>query len=91
MKTILLSSLLLVGCATAVDQKPRDPIIMPGEKIPVIVREKCKVDIPEEPVWLVDSVALDATPFEKSKAILAEIEQRRDYINKLKAASIKCS
>ena len=92
MRYLLLALLALVGCQATVpvDQKPQDPVII-GTEVPVIVREKCKVDMPVEPTWQVEAVpAASTTPFEKSKALLAEVEQRRDYLNQVKAAVKKC-
>ena len=58
--------------------------------VSVPVRETCQVDPVPEPVWAVDQVPLGASAFDISKAILAEVEQRRDYENQLKAAAKKC-
>jgi hypothetical protein len=93
MKPLIFVFLLLAvaGCASPgpVSQKPTDPIFVPTP-VSVPVREVCQVEAVPEPAWAVDQVALDASAFEKSKAILAEIEQRRDYENQLKAAARKC-
>jgi hypothetical protein len=84
---------LLMGasCETKpeVDQKPKDPIFV-GTEVKVGVREECHVTIPTEPKWAVEAVAADAPAFEKSKAVLAEVEQRRDYQSQLRAAAKKC-
>ncbi len=93
MKPLIFGFLLLAiaGCASRgpIAQKPTDPIFVPTT-VSVPVREVCQVEAVPEPAWAVDQVALDASAFEKSKAILAEIEQRRDYENQLKAAAKKC-
>ena len=81
----------LAACATSapLNQKPADPIFV-ATPVSVPVREECHVDAVPEPRWAVDEVAPDASAFDKSKAILAEVEQRRDYENQLKAAAKKC-
>lgn len=89
---LLVLSLLLAGCASApaVNQKPTDPIFV-GTTVPVVVPDKCHVEVPAEPAWQVEAAAAAATnEFEKSKAVLAELEQRRDYENQLRAAAKKC-
>lgn len=91
----LLSSLLLLpACGNQEvkppSQKPKDPIFV-GTIVEVPVREKCVIDMPPEPSWQVGIVpSADTSAFEKSKAVLAELEQRRDYITQLKAAAKKC-
>lgn len=92
MRTLALLVLLLVpGCAAVppVDQKPVDPVFV-GAEVPVVVREKCAVEVPAQPAWQVEAIAPGTTAFDKSKALLAENEQRRDYINQILAASKKC-
>ena len=72
------------------DLKPEAPIFQ-GVEVPVAVKEKCVVDIPLEPNWqVVVAPSGTTTSFEKSKAVLAELEQRRDYIQQLRAAAKKC-
>lgn len=90
---ITLLIVLLPACGEKVvkpDLKPQDPIFQ-GVEVPVPVKEKCVVDIPLEPTWQVEvSSSNTTTSFEKSKAVLAELEQRRDYISQLLAAARKC-
>lgn len=88
---LALAALFLAGCASApVNQKPTDPIFV-GTTVPVVVAEKCHVEVPAEPAWQVEAApAAGTNEFEKSKAVLAELEQRRDYENQLKAAAKKC-
>jgi hypothetical protein len=89
---LLLLAILLPGCDSnppKPDQKPQDPVMV-GVQVPVVVREKCHVRLPPEPKWAVEDIAKDATDFDKSKAILAEVEQRRDHINQLRAAAKGC-
>jgi hypothetical protein len=94
MKTLIAFCLAcaLAACASAptqVNQKPADPIFV-ATPVSIPVREECHVDAVPEPRWAVDEVGTDASAFDKSKAILAEVEQRRDYGNQLKAAAKKC-
>ena len=94
MKTLIAFCLAcaLAACASAptqVNQKPTDPIFV-ATPVSVPVRDTCQVEAVPEPAWAVDRLAPDASAFDKSKAILAEVEQRRDYENQLKAASKKC-
>lgn len=83
----------VAGCTAVVapvNQKPTDPIFV-GSKVEVPVRERCAVVIPDEPAWQVEvAPAAGTSEHEKSKAVLAELEQRRDYENQLKAAAKKC-
>jgi len=89
--TVLMAGLFLTGCPATVpvNQKPTDPTFV-GTQVQVPVREKCNVTVPPEPVWAVEAVAPDATAFEKSKAVLAELEAHRDYEQQLLAATKKC-
>lgn len=83
---------ILAGCASTdqpTDQKPRAPVIV-GKEVKVGVKEKCRVEMPPEPVWQVDAIMEMTDPLERSKALLAELEQRRDWENKVKAAVKKC-
>jgi len=94
MKTLIIAltaTLFLTGCpgTVKVDQTPKDPIFI-GTQVKVPVREACHVTIPDEPKWAVDAVAPDASTFEKSKAVLAELVQRVDYQAQLLAASKQC-
>jgi hypothetical protein len=93
MKTLIAFCLAitLAACASAptVSQKPTDPIFV-ATPVSVPVRETCQVEAVPEPTWAVDQLAPDASAFDRSKAVLAEIEQRRDYENQLKAAAKKC-
>ena len=88
---VLATLLFLASCSTppVIDEKPRDPIFV-GTTVPVVVRERCAVELPVEPAWQVEVVPSTATPFEKSKAALAELEQRRDYLNQVRAVIKKC-
>jgi hypothetical protein len=89
-RLVLLALLAVAGCATpAVNQKPTDPIFVPST-VQVPVPERCHVELPPEPAWAVDALLPGASPFDRSKAVLAEVEQRRDYENQLKAAATKC-
>jgi bifunctional DNase/RNase len=79
---------LLLGCATpSVDVKPTDPIYV-ATRVEIPVSVPCHIIVPAEPVWEVDIVT--GPSFDQSKAILAELVQRQDYINQFKAAAKKC-
>ena len=84
---------LLVACGAAPtkpDQEPTKPIFV-GTEVQVPVPVKCHVVMPDEPLWQVDVVpAASTSEFEKSKAVLAELEQRRAYELLVKAAAITC-
>ena len=83
---------LLVGCpGKSIPVKQPEAPIVAGTKVDVAVREKCVVELPPEPAWKVDALPADASLFEQAKAILAEIPQRIDYENKVKAAATKCN
>lgn len=90
-RLVALQLIALAGCATqgAVDQTPRAPVTV-GVEAKVGVREKCKVTLPPEPLWQVDITPATASEFEKSKAALAELEQRRAWEVKAKAEAKKC-
>ncbi len=59
-------------------------------EVQVPVREKCVVTAPEVPMWELDNVPLSASPYDKSKATLVELEQRRAYETRLLAEMQKC-
>lgn len=89
----LIAILLLVGCQTAPTkpaEAPRDPVIT-AVVAEVGVRETCRVEMPAEPTWRVDTVAKDADIFTRSQAILVELEQHRMYLTLVKAAVQKCN
>lgn len=78
MKALLLASLLLAGCSTT------------PERFEVPVSVPCKAPIPAKPVFATEILAKDANVFERAKAVLAEIKQRRAYETELEAAILAC-
>ncbi|MGH7948026.1 MAG: hypothetical protein ACREQF_02230 [Candidatus Binataceae bacterium] len=81
--------LLLSGCASA--PVPIDPVpVVPGVSVvEVPVRERCRVEIPAEPLWLFTGIVADSL-FDFYRRALAEIEQRREYEGRVRAAAAKC-
>ncbi len=81
---------VLPGCATPGNaDKPRDPVIV-GQKVEVGVREKCVLDLPDEPKWANKGVT-SSDPLVRSEAILRGLEQHEDWWeNKVKPALGKC-
>lgn len=80
-------SLLVISCAA---DKP--PIIKTEDKIvKVPVSVPCKVELPSEPVYPLDTAKESEDLFSKVKKALAELEIRRAYETKLKAAAKSCS
>ena len=89
MKSISIAAALVIlsGCAaTTVEPQVvyRDKIV----KIPV--KEKCTVVMPPEPKYEVETVTMETDWVEMVKALVIEIEQRRDYQTKMAAAAKKC-
>lgn len=85
MKSIaLLAVIFLAGCESA----PKTVFVPTEVKVPV--REACKISPPPVPDWFVDQLPKDASRFDKAKAVLAELEQRRAYEAELRAAATKC-
>ena len=89
MGRILLALMVLMVPGCFQTNPPRDPVIQPIESH-IGVREQCKVDMPAEPTWQVDSTAKTADDLTRSQAILIELEQRRAWGEKVKAAVKKC-
>lgn len=91
---LLLSAAFLTGCGStgggAAAHKPKDVVFVPGPVVKVPISQKCKVDVPDEPRYEIDAMAIDSGYFDKLRAVLIEIEQRRDYIMKLRAEAKKC-
>lgn len=83
---VLLASML--GCATAPEKDIRTVIQVKEVQVPV--REKCRVEIPDEPAWAVLEIDVGVDHLTKSQAVLADLEQSRDYIQKLKTNARKC-
>jgi hypothetical protein len=87
MKSIsILLALLLAGCATA-NVEPQ--VIYRDKVVEVPVREKCVVAMPSDPEWETMKVG-KGNWFEYAKAIVIELEQRRDHQQKMATAAKKC-
>jgi hypothetical protein len=88
---IIIVAVALAGCgAEPVKlQTPDIPVIAPT-RVEVAIREKCSVQLPAEPVWDTETVAVNASKLEKSKAALTELERRRAYESQIKAEAKKC-
>jgi hypothetical protein len=80
---VILSALLLASCAT------KERIVV--QKVSVPVGVPCKVKIPDAPPYAVDDLDLNASIFDKAKALLAEREQRKAREAELEAAARSCS
>jgi hypothetical protein len=80
----------VAGCASPANRDlPRDPVIVP-EVVQIGVPEKCTVVLPEEPAWATESLK-STDPLERSRAVLIELEQHRDWwFNVVKPAIRKC-
>lgn len=79
---LLLSALVLGGCATA----PR--VEVQTVKVPVPVA--CREATPDRPSMPTEALADDADPFDLLRASLAEIDRREGYELKLVAALENC-
>lgn len=75
----MLACLVLSACAGAPPPRATIPIAVP-----------CKTEAVERPVWATEALPRDANIFDKAKALLAEIEQRKAYEMKLEAAVTAC-
>lgn len=81
----LLISLVLFGCTCT-------PVIKTVDvKVEVPVTVPCKVPEIPEPVWTADSLKQSDDLVTKTKMLLVEIENRRSYEIKLKAAIKTCN
>lgn len=70
---------LIAGCQTA------------PQRVKIAVPVPCVVQLPTEPLWATDALPKGASLWEMGKAALAELEQRRAYELKLRAAAQACS
>lgn len=75
---------ILTGCATT---EPR--IVYREVKVPISV--PCKVDLPDEPDYATNSLALDAPIFDMVQSLLVEREQRKARDVEVTAAARSCS
>ena len=81
---ILFLVLLLAACGQA--QPIAEPVVV---KVPVAV--PCNAASVAEPDWNLDQLAEGSAPVEKLKAVLADLELSRGYIEELKAELEGCS
>lgn len=79
----LAAAALLVGCAHETTITRTVPV-----EVPVAV--PCEIEEPAEPVWALSEIEPDASIFEKVRAAVIEINQRRAYEAQLKAALSAC-
>lgn len=89
MKTLflLLLTITLAGCLTCPAQ---DPIIV-TKTVEVPVEVKCVISYPEEPPSRVLALPNDASVLTKTKAVLQDLEDQRDYSKRLKVIAQKCA
>lgn len=80
---VVLMALALAGCAG------KERLVIQKVSVPVSV--PCKVKVPERPTYATESMDLDASIFDKVKALLAEREQRKAREAELEAAAKSCS
>jgi hypothetical protein len=86
MRLCLLLLALLVGPLTAC---AAEPVYEPVEvSVPVAV--PCQVPDVQKPVWKLQNTPADAPLFDKVKAALIELDQRKSYETKLEAALRAC-
>lgn len=74
--------LVLSGCAAT-----RVSVPVP---VKVVVPEKCRAEVPQRPVMPTEVLPLDAKPFDRVRAALAEIDFREGYEVELLAALQSC-
>lgn len=84
MKLYLCTLLLLCGCAS--ENKPYLPF---ETKVPVAVL--CQTDLPGEPVWYVQSLPDNSSMSRQARAVLADLELSKGYIEQLRAAVSACN
>ena len=79
----LVLALALAGCAT----EPR----IEYREVKVVIPVPCRVDLPDEPDYATNSLALDAPIFDMVRALLVEREQRTARDVEVTAAARSCS
>lgn len=80
---VIFAALCLAGCAGP--EVRYQPVNVP---VPVVVA--CVVQVPEEPKWAVDQLALDADDFKVAQAYRVERRQREQYAREMAAAMAAC-
>jgi hypothetical protein len=84
MKIHILLLFLLTSCQQA--QMIDDPVIV---KVPVAV--SCNMETIPEPEWNMKNIGKDASSVSMLKAVLADLELSRGYIEELRAELKACS
>ncbi|MDF3837167.1 hypothetical protein P3W85_30050 [Cupriavidus basilensis] len=77
-------SLVVAGCASP------PQVITQTRTVEVPVAVPCKVEPVPRPAWALDQVDPGADVFTKGRAALMEVEQRKGYESRLKAAIAAC-
>ncbi len=85
-KIIILSALILSGCATT--QQPAPIVITKEVKVPV--RVPCTINTPMLPKWAVPLVAKGSDVYTQIQALLADRELSIAYQNELLIALESC-
>lgn len=87
----VLSFIIISGCGTTKPPPKIDPVAEVSRPVvvEVPVREKCAVELPTEPAWVLSGVESGGL-FDFYRRALAELEQRRQYEVELRAAAAKC-
>ncbi len=80
--TIIVIMIALCGCS----QKIVDKIV--PENIPIPIA--CSPPVIMPPQWNVDRLKVDATDIARLRAMLADLELSKGYINQLKVAAASC-
>lgn len=75
----------LIGCAA-----PRETIVTRTVTVEVPVTAKCNAPMPEKPTYELDRMSVKDGVYEKGRAALIEIQQRKAYEEKLHAAATAC-
>lgn len=82
---VLITSVLLVGCATT------DPAIsVQTQRVEIPIAIPCKTKVPEAPVFNFDKIDPAQDIFEKTKSLLADINLHLGYEAELLAALNSC-
>lgn len=76
---------LLIGCSATQERIVTKTITV---EVPVVAR--CKAPMPDRPQFELDRVSVKDDLYHKGKAALIEIQQRKAYEEKLKAAAEAC-
>lgn len=75
---------MLAGCAT-----PRERIVTKEVRVPIAIA--CAPTIPPKPSYEGDTVDLNGSIFDLTRALLIEREQRKAEITEVRAALVGCA